>query len=97
MILNSKNTKQCNELAFSMDEPRLLATGFDKYRSDYGLLIWDVEKARLSSINEDKDNSGGAVPEVPPSRSHSNMNFNRVDREFFRTGVEPLGILKLNN
>ncbi|CAI2164423.1 11509_t:CDS:10 [Funneliformis geosporum] len=44
-VLNSKNSKPCNEVEFSLADPRLLATGSDKVRNDYCLLIWDVERA----------------------------------------------------
>ncbi|RIA86881.1 hypothetical protein C1645_778580 [Glomus cerebriforme] len=81
VVLNSKNAKSCNNVAFSSAEPRLLATGFEKGRNDYGLLIWDVEKAKLSSLNGDKDHVGSDTPAEVPNKAISNgpVGFCRVE------------------
>jgi hypothetical protein len=100
-VLNSKNSKPCNNVAFSLTDPKLLATGFERNRNEFGLLVWDVEKTTLSPSSEDKGHGGGA-PEAPRT---NNMNFNKNfdrdhrdrDRDLFRMGEDsfPLGILTI--
>jgi hypothetical protein len=88
-VINSKNTKPCNKVVFSSD-PRFLATGFDKSKNDHGLLIWDVEKAKSSSlINGDKDQGSGDTPaEVPNKATGSGfVGFCRVEDNY------PYGII----
>ena len=38
----SKHNRQCNTLAWGSAEPYMLAAGFDKHRSEHGLILWDV-------------------------------------------------------
>jgi WD40 repeat protein len=40
----SKHNRQCNTLAWGLAEPYVLAAGFDKHRSEHGLILWDVTK-----------------------------------------------------
>lgn len=40
----SKHNRQCNAIAWGVLEPYMLAGGFDKHRSEHGLIIWDVAK-----------------------------------------------------
>lgn len=94
-VLNSKNSKPCNNIAFSLTDPKLLATGFDKKGSEYGLLIWDVDKTKMSSSSEDKG-YGGGVPETL-NRTNSIVNFDRDPVFSRRVGEDtfPLGILTI--
>lgn len=39
-----RHSRQCNCVAWNPVESNLLAAGMDKYRTDYGLLVWDVMK-----------------------------------------------------
>ncbi|CAG8706322.1 uncharacterized protein OCT59_029542 [Rhizophagus irregularis] len=82
-VINSKNTKPCNKVVFSSD-PRLLATGFDKGRNDHGLLIWDVEKAKSSSlINGDKDHGSDTPAEVSnKATGNGPVGFCRVEDNY---------------
>lgn len=41
----SKHNRQCNTLAWGHVDPYILAGGFDKHRSEYGLAIWDIGKS----------------------------------------------------
>jgi WD40 repeat protein len=40
----SKHNRQCNTLAWGLTDPYVLAAGFDKHRSEHGLILWDVTK-----------------------------------------------------
>lgn len=40
----SKHNRQCNTLGWGLAEPYMLAAGFDKHRSEHGLILWDVAK-----------------------------------------------------
>jgi WD repeat-containing protein mio len=45
----SKHNRQCNALAWGVLDSNILAAGFDKHRSEYGILVWDVCKTGLDS------------------------------------------------
>ncbi|EIW63592.1 uncharacterized protein TRAVEDRAFT_43879 [Trametes versicolor FP-101664 SS1] len=50
--LPARNTRACNALAFSSEDPSYLAVGLDKVRNDPSLLIWDIQSASpMLSIN----------------------------------------------
>ena len=38
----SKHNRQCNVVAWGVVKPHLLLGGFDKHRSESGLMMWDV-------------------------------------------------------
>lgn len=40
----SKHNRQCNVVAWGVVKPHLLIGGFDKHRSESGLILWDVGK-----------------------------------------------------
>ncbi|KAJ3180188.1 hypothetical protein HDU85_004191 [Gaertneriomyces sp. JEL0708] len=40
-----RHMRACTSVAFCPTEPRLLATGYDKVRNDFGIMIWDAELA----------------------------------------------------
>ena len=40
----SKHNRQCNTLGWGTNDPYVLAGGFDKHRSEHGLIVWDVVK-----------------------------------------------------
>ncbi|CAG8617707.1 13046_t:CDS:10, partial [Acaulospora morrowiae] len=56
--LSIKSTRSCNAMAFCPYEPRLLAVGYERWRTEYSLLIWDVEQARIINSFGDNKNSG---------------------------------------
>lgn len=41
----SKNSRQCNCIAWNPTESNFLAAGYEKHRTDYGTLVWDINKA----------------------------------------------------
>ncbi|CAG8452504.1 4949_t:CDS:10 [Funneliformis caledonium] len=87
-VLNSKNSKPCNEVEFSLADPRLLATGSDKVRNDYCLLIWDVERAAKCG-----DKNYGNTPKLSaemPSRTGSISGWS-VKSDHNDVGVAPSG------
>ncbi|GMK59926.1 hypothetical protein CspeluHIS016_0901430 [Cutaneotrichosporon spelunceum] len=44
-LLTVKHSRPVSSLAFSDVDPLLLASGYDRHRSDYSLLIWDISDA----------------------------------------------------
>ena len=44
-VLNVKHSRPVTSLSFSTLDPNYLATGLERHRSDYSLLIWDVSAA----------------------------------------------------
>lgn len=46
----SKHNRQCNTLAWGTTDPYMLAAGFDKHRSEHGLLLWDMSKTGSDSM-----------------------------------------------
>lgn len=40
-----KNSRQCNCVLWNPTECNLLAAGYEKHRTDYGTLVWDINKA----------------------------------------------------
>lgn len=40
----SKHNRQCNAVSWGLTEPYILAAGFEKHRSEHGLILWDVAK-----------------------------------------------------
>lgn len=40
----SKHNRQCNAVSWGLAEPYILAAGFEKHRSEHGLILWDVAK-----------------------------------------------------
>ena len=41
----SKHVRQCHAVAWGISDPLLLAGGFDKHRSEHGVIIWDAGKS----------------------------------------------------
>lgn len=44
-LLTVKHSRAVSSLAFSENDPLLLAAGYERHRSDYSLLIWDISDA----------------------------------------------------
>ena len=40
----SKHARQCHAVAWGVAEPLTLAGGFDKHRSEYSVIVWDVSR-----------------------------------------------------
>ena len=55
-VLNVKHSRPVTSLSFSPVDHNYLATGLERHRSDFSLLVWDVERA-ISSIPPDMDDS----------------------------------------
>ena len=53
-VLPVKHVRSTTALAFCQSDPNYLATGYERHRSDYSLLIWDLSTA-LSVIPPDGD------------------------------------------
>lgn len=53
--LNVRHSRPVTALSFSTLDPTYLATGLERHRSDYSLLIWDLSTAN-SSLPPDTDN-----------------------------------------
>nr|XP_018266712.1 uncharacterized protein I303_00687 [Kwoniella dejecticola CBS 10117]OBR88870.1 hypothetical protein I303_00687 [Kwoniella dejecticola CBS 10117] len=47
--LNVKYSRPVTSIAFSSLDPNILATGYEKHRSEYSLLIWDISDAIAAS------------------------------------------------
>ncbi|KAG9294908.1 hypothetical protein G9A89_003248 [Geosiphon pyriformis] len=95
--LNVRYLRACNVVRFCEVEPNLLATGLEKVRNDYSLLIWDLEQATNSSIPTASDYkrqfSGPKIsPDQPISRtgSISGWSDRGVQVENFGSGPVPI-------
>lgn len=44
IILAPRYARQCNTVKWNPAETNLLASGYEKHRSDHSILIWDVTK-----------------------------------------------------
>lgn len=64
-LLTVKHSRAVSSLAFSGADPLLLATGYDRHRSDYSLLIWDIADA-IAAFPQDPE--GNATWQRPPER-----------------------------
>jgi WD40 repeat protein len=64
-LLTVKHSRAVSSLAFSGADPLLLATGYDRHRSDYSLLIWDIADA-IAAFPPDPE--GDATWQRPPER-----------------------------
>nr|XP_019014511.1 uncharacterized protein I206_00593 [Kwoniella pini CBS 10737]OCF53292.1 hypothetical protein I206_00593 [Kwoniella pini CBS 10737] len=56
--LNVKYSRPVTSIAFSSLDPNIIATGYEKHRSEYSLLIWDISEAINASqipIDGDKE------------------------------------------
>uniref|UniRef100_A0A0A9ZA57 WD repeat-containing protein mio n=3 Tax=Lygus hesperus TaxID=30085 RepID=A0A0A9ZA57_LYGHE len=42
MDLIPKHARQCNVVSWCHNDPQLIATGLDRYRSDHCILVWDI-------------------------------------------------------
>lgn len=40
----SKHTRQCHSVSWGVTEPFTLAGGFDKHKSEYSVIVWDVSR-----------------------------------------------------
>lgn len=72
-----RNRRACTSLAFCELNPNLLANGLDKSRSEYALLIWDLEASaptfKASDIDESFDRLVNPLPNpgrLPKSSLH---------------------------
>ncbi|KAF8907863.1 hypothetical protein CPB84DRAFT_1813441 [Gymnopilus junonius] len=63
VTLPVRNSRSCNALAFSNEDPNYLAVGLDKVRGDSSLIIWDISTFAPAL----------ALP-VPPSGDPNNNN-----------------------
>ncbi|KAG8827421.1 hypothetical protein FRC19_003219 [Serendipita sp. 401] len=63
--ISSKNRRQCTSLAFCKLNPNLLANGLDKCRTEYSLVIWDLEQSasvfEASAIDDHFDKLTGPL------------------------------------
>ena len=57
-----KNPRSSTCVAFSSLDPNYFATGYDRHRSDYSLLIWDLSSS-ISSLPADGDTSWQRPPD----------------------------------
>jgi hypothetical protein len=44
-----KYTRACNDVAWNPSLTNMIAVGFDKLRSDFGALVWDIEYVAFST------------------------------------------------
>lgn len=44
IIADPRYARQCNTVKWNPSETNLLASGYEKHRSDHSILIWDVTK-----------------------------------------------------
>lgn len=66
LSINSRNRRPCTSLAFCRLNPNLLANGLDKFRTEYGLVIWDLEQSapafEASAIDDHFDRLTDPLP-----------------------------------
>jgi WD40 repeat protein len=72
-----RNRRPCTSLAFCQLNPNLLANGLDRAKSEYALLIWDLEVSapifKASDIDDDFDRLTNPLPNpgrLPKSSLH---------------------------
>ncbi|WOO76939.1 SEH-associated protein 4 [Vanrija pseudolonga] len=64
-LLTVKHSRPVTALSFSDRDPYLLAAGYDRHRSDYSLVIWDIAEA-VAAMPRDSD--GDAAFSRPAER-----------------------------
>ncbi|BEI89570.1 uncharacterized protein CcaverHIS019_0209320 [Cutaneotrichosporon cavernicola] len=74
-LLTVKHSRPVSSLAFSSADPLLLASGYDRHRSDYSLLIWDISDA-IAAFPQDPD--GDATWQRPPERLEPSNLYGRA-------------------
>ncbi|OZJ06354.1 hypothetical protein BZG36_00690 [Bifiguratus adelaidae] len=94
--LITKHSRACNVVTFSKADPKYIATGLDKARNDWCLMIWDIEQA-LDGNPETLVEDTTAKPTIPtePVGSpymKSSADFNRDG--YFATRENPLNLSK---
>ena len=66
LSVNSRNRRPCTSLAFCRLNPNLLANGLDKFRTEFGLVIWDLEQSaptfEASAIDDHFDRLTDPLP-----------------------------------
>jgi WD repeat-containing protein mio len=72
-----RNKRTCTSLAFCQLNPNLLANGLDRSKSEYALLIWDLESSapifKASAVDNDFDRLTNPLPNsgrLPKSSLH---------------------------
>lgn len=75
-VLSVKHQRAVTALDFSTHDPSLLAIGYDRHRSDYSLLIWDIADA-IATLPPDP--SGEATYVRPSERLEAHV-ISRTDR-----------------
>ncbi|KAG6840528.1 hypothetical protein C0991_006166 [Blastosporella zonata] len=79
--LNVRNSRSCNSLAFCAADPNYLASGLDKVRGDFSLIIWDINTATAAlSVPLGQSSSHGVVKRPPrPQPAIPQADVGRVD------------------
>lgn len=66
LSISARNRRPCTSLAFCGLNPNLLASGLDKFRTEYSLVIWDLEQSapvfEASAIDDHFDRLTGPLP-----------------------------------
>lgn len=66
LSISSRNRRPCTSLAFCKLNPNLLANGLDKFRTEFGLVIWDLEHSvptfEASAIDDHFDRLTDPLP-----------------------------------
>jgi WD repeat-containing protein mio len=66
LSISSRNRRPCTSLAFCKLNPNLLANGLDKFRTEFGLVIWDLEQSvptfEASAIDDHFDRLTDPLP-----------------------------------
>ncbi|KAG8834476.1 hypothetical protein FRC17_008532 [Serendipita sp. 399] len=82
LSISSRNRRPCTSLAFCKLNPNLLANGLDKYRTEYSLVIWDLEQSasifEASAIDDHFDKLTGPL-----------LNHSGYPSRLARSGLHP--------
>ncbi|KAI0071900.1 hypothetical protein K474DRAFT_1629835 [Panus rudis PR-1116 ss-1] len=61
-----RNSRACNTLAFCQADPNYLAVGLDKVRSEFSLLIWDINTVKPNLVVKTLDQPATPIVEHTP-------------------------------